>query len=170
MQTLSPEWRETVLPDDPEHVREIVSSTGFFSQDEIDIAVDLVAERLEKGIESGYHFIFAEVDGKTVGYTCFGPIPATQGSYDLYWIAVHNDYRGAGIGKQLLAISEAAIRQLGGARIYIETSGRDQYNSTRAFYLRCTYTEAAILTDFYAPGDAKYIYVKKNLIYLPEIS
>ncbi|MBU0710853.1 GNAT family N-acetyltransferase [bacterium] len=161
MQTLSPEWRNAVHPEDPEHVREIVSSTGFFSQDEIDIAVELVTERLEKGIESGYHFIFAEAAGKTVGYACFGPIPATQKNYDLYWIAVQNDYRGAGIGKQLLNISEEAIYQLGGARVYIETSGRDQYVSTRAFYLRCAYMEDAVLDDFYAPGDAKYIYVKK---------
>ncbi|MFH2049132.1 MAG: GNAT family N-acetyltransferase [bacterium] len=104
----------------------------FFSQDEIDIAVELVTERLEKGIESGYHFIFAEIDGKTIGYSCFGPIPATQESYDLYWIAVHNDYRGAGIGKQLLTISEEAIHRLGGGRVYIETSGRDQYVYLRA--------------------------------------
>ncbi|MFH2026373.1 MAG: GNAT family N-acetyltransferase [bacterium] len=161
MQALHLEWRDTVLPEDPEHVREIVSSTGFFSQDEIDIAVELVTECLEKGIESGYHFIFAEAAGKTVGYACFGSIPATQESYDLYWIAVHNDYRGAGIGKLLLTKSETTIRRLGGTRVYIETSGRDQYEPTRAFYLRCACTEAAVLTDFYAPGDAKYIYVKK---------
>jgi len=161
MPTLKPEWRNVVRPEDPENIREIVSSTGFFSQDEIDIAVELVTERLEKGIESGYHFIFSEIDGKTIGYSCFGPIPATQNSFDLYWIAVHNDYRGAGIGKQLLMISEEAIHRLGGVRVYIETSGRGQYESTRAFYLQCAYTEDAVLDDFYAPGDAKYIYVKK---------
>lgn len=161
MHTPRPEWRKSVHPDDPEHVREIVSSTGFFSQDEIDIAVELVTERLEKGLESGYHFIFAEIDGKTIGYSCFGPIPATQESFDLYWIAIHNDYRGGGIGRQLLTISEEAIHQLGGTRVYIETSGRDQYDSTRAFYLRCAYIEDAVLDDFYAPGDAKHIYVKK---------
>lgn len=161
MHTPRPKWRNSVQPDDPEHVREIVSSTGFFSQDEMDIAVELVTERLEKGLESGYHFIFAEIDGKTIGYSCFGPIPATQSSFDLYWIAVHNDYRGAGIGRQLLSASETAMRDLGGSRIYIETSGRDQYLATREFYLRCDCTEAAVLDDFYAPGDAKYIYVKK---------
>ncbi len=161
MQKFIPVWRNTVNSADPENVREIVSSTGFFSQDEIDIAVELVEERLQKGIESGYHFIFAEVNGKTVGYACFGPIPATLNSYDLYWIAVHNDYRNAGIGRQLLSASETAIRSLGGSRVYIETSGRDQYQSTRAFYLRCAYTEDAVLDDFYAPGDAKYIYVRK---------
>lgn len=154
------DWRKTVLKKDEENVQNIVESTGFFNPEEIEIAVELVKERLQKGTASGYHFIFAEIAGKTIGYACFGLIPATQSSYDLYWIAVHNDYRGAGIGKQLLTLSEKTIAEMGGKRIYIETSGREQYHPTRAFYLACDYTEAAVLNNFYAPGDAKYIYVK----------
>jgi D-alanine-D-alanine ligase len=153
-------WRKAVLKTDEKNVRDIVESTGFFNPEEIEIAVELVTEHLQTGIASGYHFIFAETECKTIGYACFGPIPATQSSYDLYWIAVHNDYRGAGIGKQLLNLSEQAIAELGGKQIYIETSGREQYRPTRAFYLACNYIEDAVLNDFYAPGDAKYIYVK----------
>ncbi|MBN2425738.1 MAG: GNAT family N-acetyltransferase [Calditrichaceae bacterium] len=153
-------FRDTVCKQDEENVRNIVASTGFFSQEEIDIAVELVTERLEKGLASGYHFIFAEVENRTVGYTCFGPIPATKLSYDLYWIAVHANMRGSGIGKKLMTESEKAIAGLGGNRVYIETSGRDQYIPTRQFYLTCDYTEAAVLDDFYAPGDAKYLYLK----------
>lgn len=153
-------YRTNVLPDDPKHVKEIVASTGFFHPEEIDIAVELMDERLQKGLESGYHFIFADAGDKTVGYGCFGPIPATKFSYDLYWIAVHADMRGQGIGKILLRKCEEAIRDLGGQRVYIETSGRDLYLPTRQFYLKCDYEEAAVLEDFYAPGDAKYIYVR----------
>ncbi len=154
------EYRENVIPGDAQNVRDIVNSTGFFSQDEINIAVELVIERLQKGLESGYYFRFAEIDGQTIGYSCFGPIPATRYSYDLYWIAVHDNWRGKGIGRQILEASEQAIKNLGGQRIYIETSGREQYQPTRAFYLSCNYTEEAHLEDFYAPGDAKYFYVK----------
>ena len=153
-------WRKTVLKTDEKNVRDIVESTGFFNPEEVEIAVELVTERLQKGIASGYHFIFAEMTGQTIGYACFGSIPATKSSYDLYWIAVHNDYRGAGIGKQLINLSEKTIAGMGGKQIYIETSGREQYQPTRAFYLACNYNEAAVLNDFYAPGDAKYIYVK----------
>ena len=153
-------WRKNIQKTDEKNVRNIVESTGFFNPEEIEIAVELVTERLQKGIVSGYHFIFAEITGQTIGYACFGPIPATQSSYDLYWIAVHNDYRGTGIGKQLLTLSEKTIAEMGGKRIYIETSGREQYRPTRAFYLACNYTKSAVLNEFYAPGDAKYIYVK----------
>jgi len=153
-------YRGQATPADQQHVRDIVASTGFFSRDEINIAVELVTERLEKGPESGYHFIFAETDGRTVGYSCFGLIPATQYSYDLYWIAVHADWRSQGIGRQVLRASEDAIKKMGGRRVYVETSGRDQYKPTRAFYLSCDYNEEAHLVDFYAPGDAKFFYVK----------
>jgi GNAT superfamily N-acetyltransferase len=153
-------FREDVRPEDAGHVGDIVTSTGFFSPDEITIAVELVTERLQKGPESGYYFIFAESGGRTIAYSCFGPIPATQYSYDLYWIAVHDDFRGQGLGRRVLKASERAIARLGGQRIYIETSGRDQYRPTRAFYLSCGYAEEAQLADFYAPGDAKHFYVR----------
>ena len=86
-------FRTSVNDTDIENVREIVSSTGFFSDEEVIIAAELVEERLTKGESSGYFFLFIEIDGKTIGYSCFGPIPATKLSYDLYWIAVHNDYQ-----------------------------------------------------------------------------
>jgi ribosomal protein S18 acetylase RimI-like enzyme len=153
-------FREDVNPADTEHVRAIVRSTGFFSPAEVEIAVELATERLVKGLESGYHFLFAEQAERVVGYSCFGPIPGTQESFDLYWIAVHSDCRGMGIGKQLIIESEAAIQRLGGRRIYVETSSRDQYQPTRAFYLACDYAQEALLKDFYAPGDSKVIYIK----------
>lgn len=154
-------YRREVLPEDVAFVREILDSTGFFYPDEIDIAAELVQERLATGDESGYHFIFALRGERPVGYACFGPIPGTESSFDLYWIGVHRDCRGAGIGKELLAASETAIRNMGGRRIYIETSSRPLYEPTRAFYLRCDYRQEAILTDFYHPGDSKVIYVKE---------
>jgi ribosomal protein S18 acetylase RimI-like enzyme len=153
-------YREEVKPEDREHVRAIVESSGFFSHAEVAIAVELVEEYLTKGVQSGYYFLFAEYDNQVVGYTCFGPIPGTMHSYDLYWIAVHNQYRGLGIGKALLGHSERVIAHLGGQRIYIETSSRAQYKPTQAFYAACEYRQEAKLEDFYAPGDGKIIYVK----------
>lgn len=153
-------FRDSVNQLDPEHVRDIVTSTGFFNKEEISIAVELVVARLEKGFDSGYYFIFADAHGRTIGYTCFGPIAGTKASYDLYWIAVHDDFRGKGIGKQLLEKSEDNMARMGGQRIYIETSSRDQYIPTREFYLACGYRLEAVLRDFYAPADSKCLYVK----------
>jgi len=152
--------RREVTPADVNAVREITRSTGFFHPEEIEVAVSLVEDRLARGLSSGYHFLFVERFGRPAGYSCFGPIACTVASYDLFWIAVHAGFQRQGIGKLLLDESERAIRELGGARVYIETSSRPQYEPTRRFYLGCGYTEAAVLTDFYAPGDSKVVYVK----------
>lgn len=143
---------------DIENVREIVTSTNFFHDHEIPVAVELVEERLEKGLESGYHFIFADIDSKTIAYACYGEIPCTKGSYDLYWIATHNDYRGKGIGKTLMAEVERHIKSLGGRVIYIETSSKAHYEPTRKFYEDYGCVTEAVLKDFYDFGDDKIIY------------
>ncbi|MGH7286410.1 MAG: hypothetical protein ACREI8_00100, partial [Myxococcota bacterium] len=44
--------------------------------------------------------------------------------------------------------------------VYVETSGRRDYEPTRAFYERAGYVAEARLADFYAPGDDKIVYVK----------
>jgi GNAT superfamily N-acetyltransferase len=152
--------RHDVHPEDRENVRRLVDSTGVFSAVEIDVAVELVDERLEHGEKSDYYFVFAEYEGRTVGYTCYGPIPLTAASFDLYWIAVDKSLHGQKIGRALLEESERLVRQAGGKRVYIETSNRHHYAPTRGFYLRCGYRQAALLNDFYADGDDKVIYVK----------
>ena len=153
-------FRYDVTPSDPAALRALVKSTGVFSRVEEDVAVELVEERLAKGRASGYHFVFAEQDGRMYGYACYGPIALTIGSYDLYWIAVDRSTQGQGLGRLLLDKVEELVRQEGGRRIYIETSTRPPYTPTRAFYVRCGYPLAAVLEDFYAPGDGKAIYGK----------
>lgn len=154
-------YRQEVYPEDADTVHRIVISSGFFSAAEADIAVELVQERLARGESlSGYAFWFAEDATGVVGYTCFGPIPGTLYSYDLYWIAVQQTLRARGIGRQLLQRTEETIAQRSGQRIYVETSSRPLYAPTHAFYQSHAYRQQAFLSDYYAPGDAKIIYMK----------
>ena len=153
-------WRFEAQATDTGKVRELVAATGFFYPDEVDVAEELVRERLKNGPASGYHFVFAEDGDELCGYASFGHIACTRSSYDLYWIAVHPHRQGGGIGRQILAQAEQQIRQAGGTRVYIETSNRAQYKSTRAFYERCGYKLDATLAEFYGPGDDKVIFVR----------
>jgi ribosomal protein S18 acetylase RimI-like enzyme len=156
-----PTLRSDVHPADRDAVRRIVEATSFFRSDEVNVAVELVDEALAKGQEaSGYYFVFAEIDGEVAGYTCYGPVACTLGSYDLFWIAVDPKWQGQGIGQILLIEAEGQIVARGGRHIYIETSGRPQYTPTRAFYERCGYELAAVLTEFYDRGDDKVIWRK----------
>ncbi len=154
-------YRNIVIPADVGIVAEIVKSTGFFNKEEIDVATGLVEDCLENGEKSGYLFLFAELNGRSVAYSCYGPIPGTHSSFDVYWLATHNDFRGKGIGKILMAETENRIAQLKGKNIYVETASKPQYEPTRKFYENCGYVIEARLKDFYASDDDKLIYVKR---------
>lgn len=156
--------RTEVRPADPSAIRRIVASTGFFRPDEIEVAVELADERLTKGAASGYHFVFLDLPDTpaptTIGYSCFGPIPCTVDSFDLYWIAVDQTHRGKGLGRRLILETEARIGAMGGRRVYIETSSQPLYAPTQGFYRASGYTEEARLRDFYTAGDDKIIYAR----------
>jgi ribosomal protein S18 acetylase RimI-like enzyme len=178
-------FRCDVQPGDVNIVRELVLATGKFYEDEVEIAVELVEERLNRGSSSGYEFVFvhklehnntsneavqAQVDddtnrrwdaqGPVIGFACYGRIPCTRQAYDLYWIAVHPTHQGLGLGHQLLTEVERSIRHAGGTQLYADTSGRSDYETTRRFYLATQFEQAACLADFYAPGDDKIIFRK----------
>jgi len=95
------------------------------------------------------------------GYSCYGLIPCSTVSWDLYWIAVDPDQQGSGLGRRILKLTEDKIAAAGGLAVYAETSGRPQYVPTRAFYDRTGYATGAVFADFYGPGDAKYVFVKR---------
>lgn len=151
-------FRDQVLPTDVEAVRDLVRATGYFNDEEVAIAAELVAETLSRGDEAGYSYLFAEQDGRVVGYSCYGLVPCSSVSWDLYWIAVHPSQQGAGLGRRLLRETERRVRAAGGLALYAETSGKPQYASTRAFYEKSGYATAGVFADFYALGDAKYTY------------
>lgn len=173
-------FRDIPRQDDRDAVAAIVAGSGFFNDAERALAVELVDEALEHGpAASGYHFLFAEIPSpriarrspvekgtcgdrllETVGYACYGPIAGTRDSFDLYWIAVADEARGRGLGRQLLEGVVDAVRAGGGRRLYAETSSRAQYEPTRRFYRATGFREEALLEDFYAPGDGKVIYLR----------
>jgi GNAT superfamily N-acetyltransferase len=154
-------YRKTVVPSDLMNVSNILKSTGFFKAHEIDVALELVEETLKNGAGSGYRFNFLEIEGRTVGYSCYGEIPVTIKNFDLYWIAVENDSRGKGFGRLLMEKTEADVRALGGRGIYIETSNKDLYKPTLEFYKNCGYVQLAVFKDFYDIKDNKVVFYKK---------
>lgn len=153
-------YRRQIKPSDLTAIARIVKSSNFFSVEEIDLACELACEKLSEGDACSYQFLFGEDKDFVWGYTCFGQIPATTVSFDLYWIAVENSLRTRGLGRRLLEKSEDIIRTSGGKHIYADTSSRNQYRPTHRFYESCGYIREAFLKDFYAVGDSKIIYSK----------
>jgi GNAT superfamily N-acetyltransferase len=142
-------------------IEAILRSTGFFYEFEIETALEIADDTLDKGIEnSGYSWMKVTDDGGLVAFANYGKNAFSTHSWDLYWIAVHHNSRNKKLGSVLLKAIEDDIRNCGGKILWIETSGRPLYASTEGFYKRNGYTLKASLTDFYGPGDPKQIYSK----------
>lgn len=140
----------------------ILHRTGMFTPEEIEVARELIDAWLYHPEQKDYILYTAEGEGKVLGYVCYGPTPATEGTFDLYWIAVDPQCQRSGIGKQLLLFTEEVIRKAQGRLIVIETSSQGKYAPTRSFYERNGYTLEARIKDFYRVGDDRLIYVKRT--------
>jgi GNAT superfamily N-acetyltransferase len=134
-------------------------SISLFRPDEIEIALEVLDSSFKPG-QKDYITLGAELDGRLVGWICWGPTPCTLGTYDLYWVAVDPSVQGAGVGSLLVA--EMEKRLAGVARIIVvETAGRDDYRPTREFYLRRGYEVVGQVPDFYEPGDDQVVFLKR---------
>ncbi len=145
---------------DRAQIRALLGSSGFFHPWEMDVAIELIDDRLAKGTASEYLFLFADAGDTIAGYACYGPVTMAQGRFELYWIAVDDARRGQGVGRLLLERAEAHMRELGGRYVYSETSSRELYRPTREFYLNQGYREVARVPLFYADDDDKVIFMK----------
>jgi GNAT superfamily N-acetyltransferase len=148
-------------PRDRARVAELLGSTAVFSSDEIDVALQLfdasVRDEGAAGADDAhvpdYEFTGAYEEERLLGYACTGPTPATEGTFDLDWLAVDPAAQGKGIGTTLVRTVERELRERGARMLLVETSSRPDYSNTRAFYARRGYIEAARIKDFYAPAD-----------------
>lgn len=145
---------------DREGILSFMRDTGFFHDGEIEVAREVLDEALNRGPEGHYQSFTLLESGVPAGWICYGPTPCTTGTFDIYWIGVSAGHQGRGFGRALLEHVEKLIRKARGRTIIIETSGRPLYDSTRGFYLKTGYTEAARIPDFYDRDDARVIYVK----------
>ena len=170
-------------------IAEILRATGVFREPEVDVALELFDETftqapLQAGADAprvatragaasangtdspfpldGYFFLGAFTpEDELVAYACYGPTPATDRTWDLYWIAVHPAAQGNGGGTHLLSEVERRLKEHDARMLVVETSSRPEYDATRGFYRARGYAEAARLKAFYAPDDDRVILTKR---------
>ena len=115
-------FRNKLNSRDPEAIRKISASTGFFDATDIEISVNLAHSALDGQRHANDNveepsFLLAEDNGKTVGYACFGKIQDCNSAYELHLISTLSSYRGHGIGRKMIARLLETVRELGG-KIY----------------------------------------------------
>ncbi len=151
-----------MISQDRDIIFDIIAKTNMFTQAEIDVAMELIDIFLTKKDQKDYIIYVAENKGKeVVGYVCYGPTPATEGTFDLYWIAVSPNMQGKGVGKELLSFTENNVLKQNGRLIIIETSSQPKYQPTQQFYIKNKYLIEARIKDFYRPGDDRLIFLKR---------
>jgi GNAT superfamily N-acetyltransferase len=150
-----------IKPEERKRVEEILRSTDFFYDFEIETALEIADETIAKGMEkSGYYWLKIIDEDGVVAFANYGKNAFSTHSWELYWIAVHNNSRHKKLGTALLEAVEDEVRKHKGKILWIETSGRPKYAATEAYYRRNGYELAASLKEFYGPGDPKQVYVK----------
>jgi len=166
---------------DADRIAQITRATGVFREEELGIAAEVFADAAEAAERAGkaetagvhpavsalparsadlpYYLLGAELDGRLIGWICWGATPCTEGTWDLYWLAVDPEAQGYGVGSALVEEMESRLK--GRARlISVDTSGRLDYAPTRRFYAARGYQPVAVVPDFYAPGDDQVIFTK----------
>ena len=136
--------------------------TRSFTSAEIDVAMELIDIVLKDQIQKDYQ-IYCMVDDQdqAIGYICYGPTPITQGTFDLYWIAVDPDFQEQGVGSNLLDFLGKVVKELKGRMILADTSSIPHYEKTQNFYLRNGFQEVARVPDYYYPGNDRVTFCKK---------
>ena len=147
--------------EDRDPIGDMLSRSGAFRREEIDVALELIDAFLQDSSQNDYDVYTAlGEEGNVAGYACFGPVPLTRGTFDLYWIAVDPSAHRGGTGTRLLRHVEEIVKAKGGRLLVAETSSQPPYEKARSFYRKHEFREVARIEDYYTPGDDMVIFGK----------
>ena len=143
-------------------LRSMLIRCRAFTSQEINVAMELI-EIVLKDKDQGDYRIDCLVNGQDLplGYICHGPVPMTQGTFDLYWIVVDPDSQRQGVGSTLVTLLDEVVRGMNGRMILADTSTLPQYEKTRSFYLSEGFQEVARIPDYYHPGNDRVTFCKR---------
>ena len=151
-------------PPDREALVGIIARGGPFRPEEVSCAIELLDAALARADGNTYEALVAcddAGDGRPLGYVCFGATPMTEATFDLYWIVVAAEARRQGVGRALLAATEAELRDRGARTVRVETSSLEGAGGAARFYDRAGYHRSGFIEAFYRPGDDLITFTKK---------
>ena len=150
-------------PGDVDPIKQLAVAADMFNEEEVGFFDEMLAGFFDRSLE-GHQWLVADgPDGQVAAAANYAPEPFSDRLWNLYFIAVHPDQQGNGIGASLMAAAEQELRAMGegAARVLlVETSSTEQYARTRDFYRKIGYDEEARVREFYGPGDDKVTFWK----------
>ena len=147
---------------DRQKLYSMLMETQVFTPEETEVAMELIDSVLKDPNQEDYEIhCMANDEDQVIGYICYGPVPMTQGAFDLYWIAVDPRFQGQGVGSKLLHFLEGVVRERKGRMILIDTSSIPEYEKSQKFYVRQGFQEVARVPDYYYPGNDRITFCKR---------
>jgi GNAT superfamily N-acetyltransferase len=113
--------------------------------------------------------LVAEADGEPVGFVIWGKpeFHREPGVVELYWIGVHRDWRGKGVGKALLRVMEEKLKKDGVKAVELWTVADSEfyppYADTRAFYRAMGYRDLYVDMVNRTPDTGDRLFLRKDL-------
>lgn len=146
---------------DIKQILSLVGSLNMFEDDEI----TEIEERLDSHFKCPDDSIWLVYEGNGIeGLVYCAPEVMTKGTWNILMLLVQGDAQGKGYGQALVGAIQEAVTGRNGRLLIVETSGTDDFEKARRFYLRCGFIEAARIADFYDVGSDKVVFSKNLLI------
>lgn len=148
-------------PEETESLLALAESSGLFEAGELgELRATLADYPGGLSMPGSFWLVDANGDGEPVGVVYGAPEPMTEGTWNLYLIAVHPDRQREGRGAALVEHVESTLRAQGERVILIETMGTAEFEYVRAFYRNAGYREEARIRDYYRDGVDKIVFLK----------
>lgn len=145
-----------LVQQDLEAVKEVIGSTGLFPPD----LLDEMTQAYFNDANSSDVWLVSIADNVPVAVAYCAPERLTEGTFNLYLIAVHKELHGKGVGTELISFVEDYLKTQGHRILIVETSGLPEFELTRRFYEKLQYSREAVIRDFYRAGEDKVIFWK----------
>lgn len=146
-------------PNDTTALLALAEATGLFEPNQIEELAQMLNQHFSDGADSQGIWL-TDYDNEPVGVAYVAPERMTDGTWNLYLIAIHPDHQKQGRGVALLQYVEQMLAKRGERLLLMETSGTDDFEYVRAFYRNNRYEEEARIRDFYTDGVDKIVFRK----------
>ena len=146
-----------VSPIDVQDLKAVIDSSELFPSELLD---EMIADYFNNPSSEDI-WLTKDEEGIPVAIAYCAPEKMTEGTYNLYLIAVRKEYQGNGIGAKIMSYIEKLLREAGHRVLIVETSGLPEFELTREFYDKCGYAREAVIRDFYQEGEDKVVFWKK---------
>ena len=158
MDTQKDSYIRPVTPEDLPALKAVIDSNKLFPSDMLD---EMISDYFSNEDSKDYWFTYDDGLPVAVGYCA--PERMTEGTWNLYLIAVHPNRQRSGHGASMLHHIEQKLADRGERILLVETSGLESFEGTREFYCKCGYDREAQIREFYQAGEDKIIF-RKSLI------